>query len=102
MATARAIGFTQNARTAATYAEFWYRYAKRLSQEWFASPDLATEIPNDATLIDDGNTKKPLTGADVQAIVTRSLEIIADFESASNAKLSCVLKASAAPWDWQI
>lgn len=100
MATPRAIAFAQNTRTAATYAEFWYRYAKRLTQEWFAS-NMAADIPNDATMIDDDG-KKPLTGADITNIVTRASEIIADYEAGDNAKLNTVLKASQAPWDWQI
>ena len=100
MASSKAVTFAQKTRTAATYAEFWYRYAKRLSQEWFAG-DYESEIPNDATMIDDDG-KKPLTGKDIQSIVTRALEFIADYEASSSAKLNCVLKASSAPWDWQI
>ena len=100
MATSKAIAFAQNTRIAATYAEFWYRYAKRLSQTWFAG-NYEADIPNNATIIDDDG-KKPLTGADIQSIVTRSLEFVADYEAAGNAKLNGVLRASAAPWDWQI
>lgn len=100
MATARAVAFAQKVRTAATYAEFWFRFSVRLTQEWFAG-NMAADIPNDATMIDDDG-KKPLTGADITNIVTRASEFIADYESADNAKLNTVLKASAAPWDWQI
>lgn len=100
MATPRAVAFAQKTRTVATYAEFWYRYSKRITQEWFAG-NMSADIPNNSTLIEDDG-KKPLTGADITNIITRATEFVTDYEAGSNAKLNTVLKASSAPWDWQI
>ena len=100
MATAKAQSFAHRARAAATRLEIAYREAKRLSQDWYAN-DHATDIPNNAALLDDGNATLPITNADVYNLVTRCDELIADYEATSNAKLNTVLALANPPADWR-
>lgn len=62
-----------------------YLSAKKLVAEWNAQ-GMATAIPNDATVIDDGASadgRPPLTNAGATAIVTRCNELINWMETGS-------------------
>lgn len=71
-------------------AQYWA--AKRTVSEWNAR-NLSSVIPNTSDVIVDG-TSQQLTGIQATAIITRLMEIITDYEAASNAKLNTVLQAA--------
>ena len=89
-----AITFVNNkARPMADILAKHYYMCKDIVNTWNAQ-SMATNIPNDATVISDGaatDGRNPVTNAMVTAIITRAQEVIADYEATSNAKLNTVL-----------
>jgi hypothetical protein len=64
-----------------------YRRAKFILERWFSG--LNTEIANDATEYTTG-----ITGIEINNIITRCSEIVADYETGSNSKLNTILQLS--------
>ena len=76
-----------------------YFRAKAIVDQWNAQ-SLSAVIPNDASPIMDGadtDGRSLITGANVTNIITRAMEVIADYEAGSNAKLNTVLKVAVNP-----
>ena len=76
-----------------------YFVAKALVGQWFAQ-GLDKAIPNDASVVLDGSSEdgRPiLTGAAVTNVVTRAMEVIADYEVTGNDKLKAILKPAVNP-----
>lgn len=71
-----------------------YLTAKTLVADWNAL-SMSSLITNTSDNIVDGSAtdgRSPITGIQATAIVTRAMEIIADYEAGSNAKLNTVLQ----------
>lgn len=71
-----------------------YATAKSIVNNWNAL-SMSSIITNDTSPIIDGSStdgRSPITGAMATAIITRALEIIADYEATSNAKLNTVVQ----------
>lgn len=92
---AEAIKFcNEKVRVAANqYAQLYYR-AKAVYQEWTAN-GLGDIIAYDnADLVVDGSAtdgRHPISGIDVNNLMTRLGEVITDMEASSNAKLNTIL-----------
>lgn len=84
----------ERVRTAANKLAQLYYSAKSVSQEWTAN-DLGTIIAYDnADLVIDGSAtdgRHPISGIEVNNLITRLTELVADMEASSNAKLNTVL-----------
>ena len=70
--------------------------AKQLQDEWFAlgGSDL---VPNTTDTIADGaitDGRTIITGADVNNVINRAIEIVTDLEADGNAKLNTILKVA--------
>lgn len=94
----QAVAFTNNmARPLADALECAYRSAKRVVEDWNAQ-GMSGLIPNDAAAqIFDGaeSDGRPIAhGADVVNVITRAMELIADYEANGLAKLNTVLAIS--------
>jgi len=73
-----------------------YFTAKALVDAWNALA-MSAKITNTADLIVDGSAqdgRNQITGAQATTVVTRAMEIIADYEATSSAKLNTVLAAA--------
>lgn len=93
---AEAVRFcNERVRVAANKLNAAYKFAKEVSSEWTANPDLATNIAYDnPDLVVDGSAtdgRHPVSGIDVNNLVTRLNELIADYEASSSAKLNTIL-----------
>lgn len=78
--------------TADLMAQLYYT-CKALVNDWNAT-GLSAKITNTADLIVDGaatDGRNPLTGAQATNIITRAMEVIADYEAGANGKLNTVL-----------
>jgi hypothetical protein len=94
----QAVLFTnQMARPLADSLETAYRTAVKVVEDWNAQ-NMAALIPNDAAAqIFDGaeSDGRPIAhGADVVNIITRAMELMADYEANGLAKLNTVLAIS--------
>ena len=91
----------EKVRTIADQLAQLYYAAKAVSQEWVANPDLATNIAYDnADLVVDGSTtdgRHPISGVEVNNVITRCNEIITDMEASSSAKLNTILAVAVNP-----
>lgn len=70
-----------------------YFTAKSLVAEWNAVT-MSAKITNTADLITDGSAqdgRNQITGAQATNVITRAMEIIADYEATSSAKLNTVV-----------
>jgi hypothetical protein len=71
-----------------------YKFAKEVQAEWFAN-DLGTIIAYDnGDLVVDGSAtdgRHPITGIDVNNLITRLSELTTDYDAASSAKLNTIL-----------
>ena len=85
----------EQARALATQIGHTYRMAKRVASEWTANPQLATLIAFDnAALVVDGaaqDGRHPATGVNVNNVLSRGNELIADLEADGGAKLNTIL-----------
>ena len=73
-----------------------YFFAKNVIALWNARGGSAA-IPNDGTVVPDGapgDGRPGITGANVNNIINRALETVADYEAASNAKLNTILQVA--------
>ena len=90
----------ERVRTAADKLAQLYYTAKSVSQEWAAN-DLGSVIAyNNADLVVDGSAtdgRHPISGIDVNNLVTRLTELVADMEANSSAKLNTVLAVTVHP-----
>ena len=88
-----AIAFSNDkARVMADCMATSYYTAKSIVNEWNAN-SISSIIPNDSTLIADcaaTDGRNQVTGAQITNIITRAMEIIADYEASSDAKLNTV------------
>ena len=69
-----------------------YATAKALVAEWNAT-GMSALVPNDSNLFVDGSAtdgRHPITGANATSVITRALELIADFEAGGSAKLNTI------------
>lgn len=77
-----------------------YYTAKSVSNEWTAN-SLGTLIAYDnADLVVDGSAvdgRHPISGIDVNNLITRLNELVTDMEASSNAKLNTVLAVAVNP-----
>ena len=92
---AEAIKFAnERARVAADKLAQAYYFAVQVSQEWTAN-SMGSLIPNNVgdTLIDGSATdgRHVISGADVNNVINRLSELIADYEAGGNAKLNTIL-----------
>lgn len=89
-----AVAFSNNmARKMADAMAQSYYSAKVIVNTWNGD-SISAIIPNTSDLIVDGSAqdgRNPATGASVTNIITRAMEIVADYEANSNAKLNTVL-----------
>jgi hypothetical protein len=70
-----------------------YYTAKAIVNEWNAT-GISSLITNDSSEVIDGSRqdgRKVITGAKATSIITRAMEIIADYEANTNAKLNTVI-----------
>ena len=85
----------ERVRVAANKLNAAYKFAKEVAAEWNANPDLATNIGYDNTdLVVDGSAtdgRHPVSGVDVNNLVTRLTELSADYEAGGGAKLNTIL-----------
>lgn len=74
-----------------------YYLAKAVQNEWFANSMLDL-IPNEAgDIVIDGSAtdgRHVISGAHVVNVITRSMELVADMEANSNAKLNTILSVA--------
>lgn len=71
-----------------------YYTAKVIVNNWNAL-GMSSLVTNDASVVVDGSAtdgRNQVTGAKITSIITRAMEIIADYEASSNAKLNTVLQ----------
>ena len=80
------------ARPTADAIAYAYWLSKKTLAEWYSN-DLSSVITNDASLVTDGNPK-PVTGAQVTAVITRASELVTDLEASSSEKLDTILAAT--------
>lgn len=77
-----------------------YKFVKTVVDKWNAN-SMSTKIPDNAAddIIDGSATdgRHPLTGEDVNLLVTRCQELITDYEATSNAKLNTIIKVAVNP-----
>ena len=75
-----------------------YYESKALVNDWFAQ-NVGSVILNNADTVDqpvmDG--RRVVTGAECTNVVTRAIELVADMEANSNAKLNTVLAVAVNP-----
>src|SRR5262245_65606542 len=74
-----------------------YQMAAGLKQAWFAT-GVNTKFPNDDSLVDDGSAvdgRSPLTGADVNNVVSVTVSFVAQMEQAG--VLDILIKAAVNP-----
>lgn len=69
-----------------------YWMCKRVDREWTGN-DMGSLITNTEDIIEDGNVK-PITGVQATNIINRALELIADYEANSYAKLNTILQVA--------
>ena len=90
----------ERVRVAADKLAQLYSVAKSVQQEWTAN-DLATIIAFDnPDLVVDGSAtdgRHPISGEDVNNLITRCSEIVTDLEANSSAKLNTILKVAVNP-----
>lgn len=90
----------ERVRVAADKLAQLYAVAKSVEQEWTAN-DLATIIAFDnPDLVVDGSAsdgRHPISGEDVNNLITRCSEIVTDLEANSSAKLNTILKVAVNP-----
>lgn len=70
-----------------------YYDARETVNEWFAQ-GIGSIIPNDSTVILTGDGGFDLTGAMITNFITRQMELCADMEANSNAKLNTLIQAT--------
>ena len=73
-----------------------YWTAKKLLNNW-NSLAMSAKIPNDASLIVDGSAtdgRNAVTGAQITNVITRAQEKIADYEAATNGKLTTITQVA--------
>jgi hypothetical protein len=90
---AQAIFFTAQAREYARHVALTYTKASAMVNEYNAQ-GISAVIPNDSTQMADGaavNGQPIARNQDVIAAVTRAMELIADLEANSKAKLNTIL-----------
>jgi hypothetical protein len=78
----------------------FYWWMKALKTEYLANPNLATLLPNDASLVVDGSAtdgRTPITGADVQSFLTNVNTFITTLEANSSVILNNFAKISVNP-----
>ena len=83
-------------RVAANKLNAAYQFANAVVAEWFATGG-GELFPNTSDGVVDGSAtdgRHPITGADVNNIVTRLLELKTDFEADSSAKLNTILQVA--------
>jgi hypothetical protein len=81
-------------RTAADRLANLYYVAKSVSQEWTATGLGDIIVYNNEDLVVDGSAqdgRHPISGVDVNNLITRLNEFVTDMEANSNAKLNTVL-----------
>lgn len=98
---AEAVKFcNEKVRVAADKLAQLYYTAKAVSQEWTAN-DLGSVIAyNNGDLVVDGSAqdgRHPISGIDVNNLITRLTEIVADMEAGGGAKLNTVLAVATNP-----
>ena len=85
----------ERVRIAANRLNSAYQFAKQVSAEWTANSDLATNIAYDnPDVVVDGSAtdgRHPISGIEVNNLMTRLNELIADYEANSSAKLNTIL-----------
>jgi hypothetical protein len=90
----------QRVREAADRLAQTYFLAKAVTAEWFAN-NLSTAIAYDnGDLVVDGSAidgRHPISGIDVNNLITRLMELTADYEASSNAKLNTILAVAVNP-----
>ena len=78
-----------------------YYAAKAIKDEWIANPNLATLIAfdNPDDVVDGSATdgRHPISGIEVNNLITRLGELITDMEAGGNAKLNTVLAVAVNP-----
>lgn len=93
----QAIAFVnEQARVMADSMAQNYATAKAIVNFWNAN-NVSAVIPNTVDVILDGaatDGRQIVTGAAITNIVTRAMEVIADYEATSNAKLNTVLNVA--------
>ena len=75
------------------FAQLYYE-AKSLRQEWDANGLGDIIAYNNGDLVVDGSAsdgRHPISGVDVNNLITRLTEVVTDMEASSNAKLNTVL-----------
>jgi hypothetical protein len=84
----------ERVRVAANKLNAAYKFAKEVQAEWFAN-DLATIIAyNNGDLVVDGSAtdgRHPISGIDVNNLITRLSELTTDYDANSSAKLNTIL-----------
>lgn len=93
----QAIAFcNEQARPAADRLAKAYFDALRVVDVWNSFGGSAL-IPNTTDLVADGSTtdgRPPVTGAKINSVITRLLELTTDYEAAGNAKLNTILQVA--------
>lgn len=87
-------------RVAADKLAQLYYTAKSVSQEWTANGLGDIIVYSNSDLVVDGSAsdgRHPISGIDVNNLITRLTEIVADMEASSNAKLNTVLAVATNP-----
>lgn len=97
---AEAVAFANNrARPASDRSAQLYWWSKAMIQEWYAN-DLGGLIPPTDDVIDDGSAadgRHPITGNDVNNLITLLQGYVTQMEANGNAQLNVVLGISPNP-----
>lgn len=89
----------QRARPSADRAVQTYYFAKEVIQEWYAN-NMASLIPPTDDVIDDGSAtdgRHPVTGNDINNLITLLSAYVADMEANSGAALNVLLNTAVNP-----
>lgn len=95
-----AVAFSnKRVRPSADKAAQLYYFSKEVIQEWYAN-DLASLIPPTDDVIDDGSAtdgRHPITGNDVNNLITLLQEYVTRMEATGNAQLNVTLGIAVNP-----
>ena len=90
----------ERVRVAADKLAQAYQFAKLVTQEWYATNMSKKLAFDNADTVVDGSKddgRHPISGIDVNNLITRLTELVADYEAGSNAKLNTILKVAVNP-----
>ena len=87
----------EQVRPAADKAVQFYWWLKAVQAQYNAAPSLASNLPNDSSVVVDGSAqdgRNQITGADVNAVLTQLAALITSFEANNSAILKVFSKVA--------